>query len=223
MTSTSWLSPRRTLCRRSAALGAGPVRTRRFLDGYGPAAAWAALAAAATSRADPDRAYQSKPRPSLVEAVADACNGAGMAVRMLGRPGYPVALAPDPESAPASSSRSVIRLLVDRRPRVTIVGTRKRRPLRPRRGRRAGPGLGRGRRGRGVGPGPGHRHRRGGRGSGRQGGLHRGRRRDGPRTRPSTGLTSSSRPVWPATAPSCPSGLRAQPVLRLGVTWCDTG
>jgi DNA processing protein len=122
VTATSPLSEDERYAAALAALGAGPVRTRRFLDGYEPAAAWEAVATG-RHRADPDRAYQSKARPSLVEAVADACTGAGMAVRILGRPGYPVALAPDPE-APGILFTLGDPSLVDRRPRVTIVGTR---------------------------------------------------------------------------------------------------
>ena len=80
-----------------AALGAGPVRTRRFLEGYEPAAAWEALTQG-RHRADPDRAYQTKARPALLEAVESACTGAGIAVHILGRPGYPEALAADHEA-----------------------------------------------------------------------------------------------------------------------------
>jgi DNA processing protein len=105
-----------------AALGAGPVRTRRFLEGYEPGPAWEALAAG-RHRADPDRTYQSKARPSLVDAVESACTRAGVAVRILGRPGYPEALAADHE-APGVVFTLGDPSLVDTRPRVTIVGTR---------------------------------------------------------------------------------------------------
>jgi len=105
-----------------AALGAGPVRTRRFLEGYEPPAAWEALAMG-RHRADPDRKYQSKARPSLVDSVETACCRAGIAVRILGRPGYPVALADDHE-APGILFSLGDPSLVDTRPRVTIVGTR---------------------------------------------------------------------------------------------------
>jgi DNA processing protein len=122
MTGTSTLTEDERYAAALAALGAGPVRTRRFLDGYEPAAAWEALAVG-RHRADPDRAYQSKARPSLVDSVTAACTRAGIAVRILGRPGYPVALADDPE-APGVLFTLGDPSLVDRRPRVTIVGTR---------------------------------------------------------------------------------------------------
>lgn len=122
MTATSTVTDDQRYAAALAALGAGPVRTRRFLDGYEPAAAWQALTVG-RHRADPDRAYQSKARPSLVDAVAAACTKAGIAVRILGRPGYPVALADDPE-APGILFTLGDPSLVDRRPRVTIVGTR---------------------------------------------------------------------------------------------------
>jgi DNA processing protein len=105
-----------------AALGAGPVRTRGFLEGFDPVAAWEALASG-RHPADPDRAFQTKARPGLVDAVETCCLRAGVSVRLLGREGYPAALATDHE-APAVLFALGDPSVVDRRPRVTIVGTR---------------------------------------------------------------------------------------------------
>jgi DNA processing protein len=122
MTETHTLTEDERYAAAIAALGAGPVRTRRFLEGYEPAAAWDALAVGRHG-ADPDRAYQSKARPSLVDSVAASCTRAGIAVRILGRPGYPASLAGD-HGAPGVLFSLGDPSLVDRRPRVTIVGTR---------------------------------------------------------------------------------------------------
>jgi DNA processing protein len=105
-----------------AALGAGPARTRRFLEGFEPRAAWEAIADG-RHRADPERAYQSKARPALVDAVEASCAHAGAAVRVLGRSGYPEALAHDHE-APAVLFTVGDPSVLDTRPRVVIVGTR---------------------------------------------------------------------------------------------------
>ena len=126
MTSTGTLTDDERHAAALAALGAGPARTRRFLQGYEPAEAWDALAAG-RHRADPDRLYQSQARPSLVDSVAAACARAGIAVRILGRPGYPVSLAADHE-APGVLFTLGDPSLVDRSPRVTIVGTRRATP-----------------------------------------------------------------------------------------------
>ncbi|HEY3844343.1 MAG TPA: DNA-processing protein DprA [Acidimicrobiales bacterium] len=122
MTSVRPLSEAERHAAAIAALGAGPARTRRFLEGYEPVAAWEDLATG-RHRADPHRAYQSKARPSLVDAVASACTRSGIAVRIHGRPGYPEALIDDHE-APAILFTLGDPSLVDSRPRVTIVGTR---------------------------------------------------------------------------------------------------
>lgn len=122
MTETHTLTEDERYAAAIAALGAGPVRTRRFLEGYEPAAAWDALVVGRHG-ADPDRAYQSKARPSLVDSVAASCTRAGIAVRILGRPGYPASLAGD-HGAPGVLFSLGDPSLVDRRPRVTIVGTR---------------------------------------------------------------------------------------------------
>jgi DNA processing protein len=105
-----------------AALGAGPARTRRFLEGYVPSDAWGALARG-RHPGDPDRAYQTKALPSLVDTVEDACARTGVAVHVLGRSGYPAALANDHE-APVVLFTLGGSCLADTRPRVAIVGTR---------------------------------------------------------------------------------------------------
>ncbi len=105
-----------------AALGAGPGRTRHFLEGREPSAAWEALADG-RHPADPRRIYQSKARPALLDGVEQRCLEHAVAVRILGRPGYPVALASDHE-APGVLFTLGDPSLVETRPRVTIVGTR---------------------------------------------------------------------------------------------------
>jgi DNA processing protein len=105
-----------------AALGCGPVRTRRFLEGFDPETAWEALAGG-RHPGDPARHYQSKARPTLMEAVAVSCARVGAAVRIFGRPGYPPALTADPE-APGVLFTVGDPSVLDMRPRVAIVGTR---------------------------------------------------------------------------------------------------
>jgi DNA processing protein len=105
-----------------AALGAGPARTRRFLEGYDPSDAWEALARG-RHPGDPARAYQTKVRPSLVDTVEDSCARTGVAVHILGRSGYPAALASDHE-APGVLFSLGEPCLADTRPRVVIIGTR---------------------------------------------------------------------------------------------------
>jgi DNA processing protein len=105
-----------------AALGAGPVRLRRFLDGYELRDAWDALASG-RHPADPDGRYRSKARPSLVDSVEKGCVRAGIGVRVLGRPGYPVSLASDHE-APGVLFTLGDPSCIDTHPRVAVVGTR---------------------------------------------------------------------------------------------------
>lgn len=105
-----------------AALGAGPVRVRRFLEGYETEAAWEALARG-RHPADPDGRYRSKARPSLVESVEAGCARAGIGVRVLGRSGYPAALASDHE-APGVLFTLGDPAVIDGSARVAIVGTR---------------------------------------------------------------------------------------------------
>lgn len=122
MTGTGYLSHDERFAAAVAALGAGPMRTRRFLDGHEPSAAWAALTAG-RHPADPGRMYQTKARPPLVESVEAHCAGAGAAVRIFGRCGYPTALATDHE-APGVLFSVGDPSVLDTSPRVTIVGTR---------------------------------------------------------------------------------------------------
>ncbi len=105
-----------------AALGAGPARLRRFLDGHEPQAAWEALALG-RHPADPDGRYRSQARPSLVESVEDKCAAAGIGVLVLGRPGYPSTLATDHE-APAVLFTLGDPSFIDTSSRVAVVGTR---------------------------------------------------------------------------------------------------
>lgn len=105
-----------------AALGAGPARLRRFLDGYTPEAAFVALASG-RHRADPSQAYRAKALDALLDAVERSCARSGAAVRVLGSPGYPDALAADHE-APGVLFTLGDPSVLDGAPRVAIVGTR---------------------------------------------------------------------------------------------------
>lgn len=105
-----------------AALGAGPARMRRFIDGYEMQGAREALARGRHG-ADPDGRYKSKATPALLESVGERCARAGIGVRILGRPGYPAALASDPE-APGVLFTLGNPTFIDASPRVAIVGTR---------------------------------------------------------------------------------------------------
>jgi DNA processing protein len=122
MTSVGYLTEDERYAAAAAALGAGPVRTRRFLEGWEPADAWAALAAG-RHPADPDGAYRTKAQPSLVDSVEAHCARSGVAVRILGRSGYPAALAADHE-APGVLFSLGDPCAADRRPRVAVIGTR---------------------------------------------------------------------------------------------------
>jgi DNA processing protein len=105
-----------------AALGAGPARLRRFIEGLAMPEAWEALAAG-RHRADPDGRYRSKAIPALITSVEAGCLRSGIGVRILGRPGYPTALAADRE-APGVLFTLGDLSFIDRSPRVAIVGTR---------------------------------------------------------------------------------------------------
>ncbi len=122
MTSVRYLSDDERFAAAAAALGAGPVRTRRFLEGWEPADAWHALAAG-RHPADPDGAYRTKARPTLVDSVEECCARAGVAVHILGRSGYPDALAADHE-APGVLFSLGDPSVADTRPRAAVIGTR---------------------------------------------------------------------------------------------------
>jgi len=122
MTSVGSLTDDERFAAAVAALGAGPVRTRRFLEGYEPAAAWEALARG-RHPADPDGAYQSKATSPLVDTVEACCVRAGVAVRIFGRSGYPEVLATDHE-APGVLFTLGDPSLLDTCPRVAVIGTR---------------------------------------------------------------------------------------------------
>jgi DNA processing protein len=104
------------------ALGVGPARLRRIIEGSDPVTAWRALAAG-RHPGDPDGKYKSKAVPSLLESVLSACEATGAAVHVLGKPGYPQSLAGDHE-APAVLFSLGDPVGFDTRARVAIVGTR---------------------------------------------------------------------------------------------------
>ena len=105
-----------------AALGASPGTLRKFLDGYGAAEAWEAIARG-RHRADPDRRYRDKAVPRTLDAVVDACKQSGVSVTLRGCPGYPPALAGD-RQAPAVLFSTGDVTVMEGRPRVAVVGTR---------------------------------------------------------------------------------------------------
>jgi DNA processing protein len=105
-----------------ASLGAGPRRLRSFLDGYAPQEAWHALTQG-RHRADPEGVYRGKASAALLDRVTAACAAGKATVRVLGRPGYPAALADDPQ-APAVVFCLGDPARLDHRPLVAIVGTR---------------------------------------------------------------------------------------------------
>ncbi len=105
-----------------ASLAAGPKRLRSFLEGSRPLDAWYALGAG-THPADPQRSYRDEVARISFARVRDACARSGAAVRVLGMPSYPAALADDPE-APAVLFTLGDPAVLHRRPLVAIVGTR---------------------------------------------------------------------------------------------------
>lgn len=105
-----------------ASLGAGPKRLRQFLDGRSPFEAWEAISDG-RHPADAKQAYRGKATPQLLESAARACERASVSVLILGRPGYPDALARDPD-APAVVFALGEPTSTDRLPRVAVVGTR---------------------------------------------------------------------------------------------------
>jgi DNA processing protein len=122
MRSVGYLTDDERFAAAIAALGAGPARLRRFLEGHEMQAAWEALARG-RHPADQDGRYKSKARPSLLESVEAGCARAQIRVRILGRPGYPDALASDHE-APGVLFTLGDPSFIDASPRVAIVGTR---------------------------------------------------------------------------------------------------
>jgi DNA processing protein len=105
-----------------AALGASPGTLRKFLAAGGAAAAWEAIADG-RHPADPERRYRAKADPATLEAVGAACARSAVAVKVLGSPGYPAALASD-HQAPAVLFVLGDAGALDGRPRVAVVGTR---------------------------------------------------------------------------------------------------
>lgn len=105
-----------------ASLGASPGRLRKFLDGYAPADAWDAIGRG-RHRGDPDGRYRRKAIARTLDTVAAACARSGASVMVLGRPGYPPALAGD-HQAPAVLFAMGDASVLEGRPRVAVVGTR---------------------------------------------------------------------------------------------------
>jgi DNA processing protein len=105
-----------------ASLGAGPGTLRKFLTDYSAAEAWDAIALGC-HRADPERRYRAKAVPHAVDLVAAACARSGVAVMVLGDPGYPPSLAEDREAPAVLFSTGDVSVL-EGRPRVAVVGTR---------------------------------------------------------------------------------------------------
>ena len=105
-----------------AGLGASPGMLRKFLDGYDAPEAWEAIARG-RHRADPDRRYRTKAVPRTLDTVATSCVQAGVSVMILGRPGYPPALADDRQAPAVLFGMGEVTAL-ERKPRVTVVGTR---------------------------------------------------------------------------------------------------
>jgi DNA processing protein len=122
MTTVGYLTEDERYAAAIAALGTGPVRTRQFLAGHEPRDAWEALVDGRHG-ADPEGAYQTKARALVVDSVESCCLRAGVGVHILGRPGYPAALADDHE-APGVLFSLGDPSLADPKPRVAVVGTR---------------------------------------------------------------------------------------------------
>ncbi|HVM64000.1 MAG TPA: DNA-processing protein DprA [Acidimicrobiales bacterium] len=105
-----------------ASIGLSPSRLRVLLADRRPSDAWAALAAG-DHDGDPDRLLRSKATPRLLEQTADRLAGAGVDVRVLGLPGYPVVLESDPEP-PAVLFAAGDLAVLSGQARVAVVGTR---------------------------------------------------------------------------------------------------
>jgi len=99
----------------------GPPRLRELLEETSPRAAWASLLAGRED--DPAGERQAQARGIDVGAVWDAHCRLGVDVLVRGEVGYPTALAGDPE-APAVLFALGDPAMVDRYPRVALVGTR---------------------------------------------------------------------------------------------------
>jgi DNA processing protein len=93
-------------------------RLAELLGDEEPSTAWRRVGAGGAGAA-----WARQARSTSVEAVAEAHLRAGVAVHLLGRPGYPPALADDPEAPAVLFSDGVLEAL--ERPRVGIVGTRR--------------------------------------------------------------------------------------------------
>jgi len=105
-----------------AALGVSPARLRRLLDGWEPVDAWAALQTGDHPE-DGNGALRAAARPELLQTVARRCAARGLFVLLRNGPGYPAALAQDPE-APAVLFGSGRPAALAGGPAVAVVGTR---------------------------------------------------------------------------------------------------
>jgi DNA processing protein len=102
--------------------GMTPVRLALLTDGFAPVTAWRALQAG-THPGDPRRKFHLAARRTDVGEVAHRYAAAGVSVALPGRPGYPGMLTGDP-GAPAVLFALGDPTVLDRRPRVAVVGTR---------------------------------------------------------------------------------------------------
>ena len=102
--------------------GMTPVRLARSLDGFTPVSAWSAIRAG-IHPADEKRRFAPAARTMDVESVGHGYVEAGIAVLVPGRPAYPTALIGDP-GAPAVLFARGNPGVLDRTPRVAVVGTR---------------------------------------------------------------------------------------------------
>lgn len=103
--------------------GVGPKTLRALLDSTPPQTAWQALLAGRTAPLGRPAPVVRAARATDVAEVWKRHRRAGIGVSVLGRAGYPAALAKDPE-APAVLFSLGDPSVVDRHPRVAIVGTR---------------------------------------------------------------------------------------------------
>ncbi len=102
--------------------GMTPVRLALLTDGFAPVTAWRALRAG-THPGDPRRRFLLDARRTDVEGVARRYAAAGVTVALPGGRGYPGMLTGDP-GAPAVLFALGDPTVLDRGPRVAVVGTR---------------------------------------------------------------------------------------------------
>ena len=105
-----------------AAMGTSPATLRRFLDGLGPRLAWAALTRG-EHPVDPSGRYREAARRTRPGDMAQACARAGVGVAVLGGATYPRSLVTDRDPPGVLFWRGDLGVM-DRSPRVAVVGTR---------------------------------------------------------------------------------------------------